>query len=291
MVSASTFGRRVVALVLSWICVALILVGAILLTTDRLVGTPQRFAATVLATVSTPSVDQSLAVSAVNEDASHSNLAIRKVMQQHRGVLVAAFVRTMKSAAVVAEARSVVVRLYRNAIRKHPQVVNLRPLIIQFTSPWHDAFPRVRRVPGGMASQINVNAKGLKTIGSISRSWGKLAWLELLAGLLGAVLIARFLIRGHRKQLWSVGTIVGEPAVGLLVIGELGHHAFSVIHLGSNTGRILVASVVSRVAGALVEMALLLLACDVAILLIWHLLTVYGRRHGATTASISSRSL
>jgi hypothetical protein len=291
MVSASTLARRVVALVLSWVCVALILVGGILQTTEGLVGTPQRFAATVLATVSTPSVDQSLAVSAVSEDASNSNLAIRQALQQHRGVLEAAFVRTMNSAKVLAQARAVFVRMYRNADRKHPQAVNLRPLIIQFTSPWHDAVPRVRRVPGGMASQINVSAKGLKTIGSISRSWGKLAWLLLLAGLLGAVLIARFLIRGHRKQLWSVGTIIGEPAVGLLAIAELGRHAISVIHLGSNTARLLVASVVSRVAGALAVTALLLLACDLAILLIWHALTLYRRRHGAATAALPSRSL
>jgi hypothetical protein len=142
-----------------------------------------------------------------------------------------------------------------------------------------------------MAPQIEVRAKGLKAVGSISQSLGTVAWLGLLAGLLGAVLIARFLIRGHRKQLWSVGTIIGEPAAGLLVIAELGRHATSVIHLGSDTGRLLVGSVVSRVAGALVETAILLLVLDLAILLLWHSLTVFRRRHVAARAVIPRQSL
>ena len=291
MVSAATLGRRILALVLSWVCVALILVGGILQTTEGLVGTPQRFAATVVATAWTPRVEQSLATSAVNEVAANSNLAIRQAVQQHRGLLETAFVRTMNSAKVGAEARAVLARLYREASSNHTQAVNLRPLIVQFTSAWHDADPRVPKIPEGMAPQIEVRAKGLKTVGSISQSLGTIAWLGLLAGLLGAVLIARFLIRGHRKQLWSVGTIIGEPALGLLVIAELGRHATSVIHLGSSTGRLLVGSLVSHVAGALVETALLLLVLDLAILLLWHSLTVFRRRHDAARAAIPRRSL
>jgi len=289
VVSAATLGRRILALVLSWVCVALILVGGILQTTEGLVGTPQRFAATVIATASTPSVERSLATSAVNEVAANSDLAIRQAVQQHRGLLEAAFVRTMNSAKVRAEARAVAARLYRVASNSQAQAVNLRPLIVQFTSALHDADPRVPTTPAGMAPQIEVRAKGLKTVGSISRSLGTIAWLGLLVGLLGAVLVARFLIRGHRKQLWSVGTIIGEPAVGLLVIAELGRHATSVIHLGSNTGRLLVGSLVSRISGALAGAALLLLVLDLAILLLWHSLTVFRRRHGATPAAIPRR--
>jgi hypothetical protein len=286
MVAAATLGRRILALVLSWVCVALILVGAILQTTEGLVGTPRRFATTVLATASTPSVEKSLAKTAVNEVAANSSLAIRQIVQQHRGLLETAFVRAMNSAEVGAEARAVFVRLYRQASNKHTQAVNLRPLILQFTTAWHNADHQVPKIPGGLAPQIDVRAKGLKTVGTISRSLGTLAWLGLLAGLLGAVFIARFLIRGHRKQLWSVGTIIGEPALGLLVIGELGRHATSVIHLGSNTGRLLVGSVVARVAGALVEAALLLLALDLVILVIWHSLTLFRRGRGAATGAV-----
>jgi hypothetical protein len=286
MVSAATFGRRVLALVLSWICVALILVGSILQTTEGLVGTPQRFAATVIASATTPSVEKSLATSAVDEVAADSNPGISEIVQQHRGLLESIFVSTMNSSAVDAQARSIFVRLYRAASSDSSQTVNLRPLIVQFTSAWHDAIPRVREIPGGLTPQVNVRAKGLKTVGSISKSLGTIAWLGLLAGLFGAVLIARFLIRGHRKQLWSVGTIIGEPAVGLLVIGELGHHAISVIHLGSNTGRLLVASVVSRVSGALVEAALLVLALDLVVLLVWHSLSVFLRRRGAASSAL-----
>jgi hypothetical protein len=291
MVSAATLGRRALALVLSWVCVALILVGGILQTTEGLVGTPRRFATTVLATASTPSVEQSLAKAAVNEVAADSNVTIGQIVQQHRGLLETAFVRAMNSAQVGAEARAVFVRLYREASRKHTQAVNLRPLIVQFTAAWHSADPQVPKIPEGLAPQIDVRAKGLKTVGRISRSLGTIAWLGLLAGLLGAVFIARFLIRGHRKQLWSVGTIIGEPAIGLLVIGELGRHATSVIHLGSDTGRLLVGSVVSRVAGALAETALLLLALDLLILLLWHSLTVFRRRRGAAPAAVPKQSL
>jgi hypothetical protein len=290
MASAATFGRRVIALVLSWICVALILVGSILQTTEGLVGTPQRFAATVIASATTPSVEKSLATSAVDEVAADSNPGISEIVQQHRGLLESIFVSTMNSSDVDAQARSIFVRLYRAASSDRSQTVNLRPLIVQFTSAWHDAIPRVRKIPGGLAPQIDVRAKGLKTVGSISKSLGTIAWLGLLAGLLGAVLIARFLIRGHRKQLWSVGTIIGEPAVGLLVIGELGRHAISVIHLGSNTGRLLVDSVVSRVSGALVDAALLLLALDLVVLLVWHLLSAFLRRRGAASSALPRQS-
>src|ERR1017187_4660792 len=188
MVSAATLGRRILALVLSWVCVALILVGGILQTTEGLVGTPQRFAATVVATAWTPRVEQSLATSAVNEVAANSNLAIRQAVQQHRGLLETAFVRTMNSAKVGAEARAVLARLYREASSNHTQAVNLRPLIVQFTSAWHDADPRAPQIPDGMGPQIEVRAKGLKAVGSISQSLGTIAWLGLLAGLLGAVL-------------------------------------------------------------------------------------------------------
>jgi hypothetical protein len=280
----------VLALVLSWVCVALILVGGILQTTEGLVGTSQRFAATAIATASSPSVERSLAASAVNEVAASSDLAVRHAIEQHRGLLEAAFVNTMNSPRVLAEAREVIARLYRAASSSQIQVVNLRPLIVQFTLAMHDADHRVPKIPAGMAPQIEVRAKGLKTVGTISRSLGTIAWLGLLAGLLGAILVARFLIRGHRNQLWSVGTIIGEPAAGLLAIAELGRHATSLIHLGSNTGRLLVGSLVSRIAGALAGTAILLLVLDLAILLLWHSLTVFRRRHGATPAAIPDES-
>jgi hypothetical protein len=291
VVTTATFGRRILALVLGWICVALILVGAILQTTEGLVGTPKRFADTVVATASTPSVERSLAKSAVNEVAEDSNVAIRHVIRQNRLLLETAFVLTMNTSRVQAEARRVVARLYRVASSKHSRAVNLRPLLVQFTSAMHDVDPRVPRIPQSMAPQVDLRASGLKEVGNISRSLGTIAWLGLLAGLLGAVFIARFLIRGHRKQLWSVGTIIGEPAIGLLVIAELGRHAISVIHLGSTTGRLLVSSVVSRISGALLEMALILLALDLVILITWQLLTVFRRHRSATLAVVQTRSL
>jgi hypothetical protein len=288
--SAATIGRRALALVLGWVCVALILVGAILQTTEGLVGTPRRFAATVVATASTPSVERSLAASAVNELAANSNSAVRLAVRQHRGLLEDAFVDTMNNKKVLRDARAVVARLYRAGSSSGSQAINLRPLIVLFTTALHDADARVPRIPAGLAPQIEVKAKGLKTVGSISKSLGTIAWLGLLAGLLGAVLIARLLIRGHRKQLWSVGTIIGEPAVGLLVIAELGRHAISVIHIGSNTGRLLVASLVSRVAGALARMALLLLVVDLAVLMTWQALSMYRRRRPSTSSTHPSRS-
>jgi hypothetical protein len=290
MVTTGTLGRRALALVLGWVCVALILVGAILQTTEGLVGTPKRFATTVVATATTPSVERSLATSAVNEVASDSDVAVSQVIEQHRGLLEKAFVLTMNSERFRREAHSVVARLYRAASSTHSRAVNFRPIIVQLITALHDADSQVPRVPAGMAPQIDVKANGLRTVGTISRSLGTIAWLGLLAGLLGAVMVARFLIRGHRKQLWSVGTIIGEPAIGLLLIAELGRHATSVIHLGSNTGRLLVGSLVSHIAGALAEMALLLLALDLAILLIWHSLTVILRRRSATPSADPLRS-
>jgi len=276
--------------VLSWVCVALILVGAILVTTEGLVGTPKRFANTVVATASTPGVERSLATSAVDELAANSDPAVRRAIEQHRGLLETVFASTMNSEDVQAEARAVVAHLYRAASSTHVGAVNLRPLILQFTSALHKVVARVPRIPAGMAPQIEVRAKGLKTVGTISRSLGTIAWLGLLAGLLGAVMVARFLIRGHRKQLWSVGTIIGEPAIALLFIAVLGQHATSVIHLGTETGRLLVGSVVSHVAGALIKVALLLLALDLVIVLGWQLMTVFQRRRGPAPATAATGS-
>jgi len=268
-------------MVLSWVCVGLILVGSILLTTDRLIGTPQRFGATVVATVLTPGVERALAASAVDEVAANSTGAIRQVVVQQRGVLEAAFVRTLNSERVRGQALAVATRLYQVASSGSTQSVNLRPLIVQFTAALHQVVPRVPAIPSGLQPQIEVRAKGLKSVGSISKSIGTLAWLGLIAGLLGGVLIARFLIRGHRKQLWSVGAIIGEPAVGLLVIAEFGRHATAAIHLGSNTGRLLIGSLVTRIAGALVGVALMLLALDLVVLICWQSLSVFRRRSGS----------
>jgi hypothetical protein len=248
------------------------------------VGTPQRFADTVIATTLTPTVERSLAASAVNEVAANSGVAVRQTIDRHRGQLESAFIRALNSERLQTDARTVIARLYREASSNRTQAVNFRPLIVQYTAALHDVDPRVPRVPTGLAPQVEVRAKELNTVGRISKSFGSIAWLGLLAGLLGAVLVARFLIRGHRKQLWSVGTVIGEPAVGLMVIAELGRHATSVIHLGSDTGRLLVGSLVSRVAGALIGTALFLLGLDLVILLLWQTLTVLLRRRNASTS-------
>lgn len=278
MATVGTLGRRILALVLGWVCVALILAGGILHTTESLVGTPQAFANTAVATVTEPSVEQAVSVSAVNEISASSTPAVARILAAHATAFQGAIVLTLNEPRIQAEARTLLAQMYQLADSDSPASVNLRPLIVDFTSSLHSRDRAVPAVPPGLEPRVEVQASGLKKLGSLSTSLNGFATWGFAVGLLGAFLIARFLIRGHRKQLWSVGTLIGEPAIGLLFIGVLGHHAGSVVHLGSSTGRLIVTSLLARISNSLEHTALLLLLLDAVVVLAWQTASVIHRR-------------
>ena len=272
--------RRVGAVVLAAVCALLLISSGIVHALGSVGGSSGQVASTVVAIASSPGVEKAISVAAINDISQRSSPNVQAVIAKERPALQADIVRTLNTASTQALLRSDVQQGYDAFTSSSGGSVNLRPLILLFTTSLHKTTPAIPLIPVDLSNTV-VHIKAHKSFGSVSHSLNVMAWIELVLGLIGAVLVARFLVRRHRNQLTLLGVTIGAPAVVLLVVATVTNHLTRRIHPGNQSGRVILSNLVYRFDSSLRVDALVLLIIDVVAVGGWYLL--HRLQHQRTT--------
>ena len=259
-----------------------LLTSGVLRTADDLVGTPKNLANTVISTATARDVERNLADSILTNIAKNSTPGVRALIDKQRAHMKAAIIRAMNEKANQALVRQYLERFYNVFTSDKGGSINIRPVILRFTSVVHRVDPSVPTLPSKLKKSV-VHVKAVKGARELARTLGPAAWLGTLLGLLGAVIAARFLVRRRKLRPWAVGVTIGLPALLLFVVADVTRSRADTFHLGTSTARILVRQMIYRVDNGLTSSAIFLLVTDLLIVAVWLVLARLSRRRAAPT--------
>ncbi len=259
-----------------------LLTSGVLRTVEGLVGTAKNFANTVISTATARGVERNLAVSIVTNISKNSTPGVRALIDKERRPMETAIVRAINEKANQAIVRRYLERFYNAFISDKGGSINIRPVILRFTSVLHQVDPSIPSLPSKLKKSV-VHVKAVKVAGELSRTLGPAAWLGMLLGLLGSVIAARFLVRRRRLRSWAVGVTIGLPALLLLVVADVTRSRAGTFHLGTSTARILARQMIYRVDNGLTSSAIFLFVAGLLIVGSWLALASLSRRRAAPT--------
>lgn len=259
-----------------------LLTSGVLRTVDGLVGTSKNFANTVISTATARGVERSLAVSIVNNISENSTPGVRALIDKERRQMETAIIRAINEKTNQAIVRQYLERFYSAFTSDKGGSINIRPVILRFTSVLHQVDSSVPTLPSKLKKSV-VHVKAVKGARELARTLGPAAWLGTLLGLAGAVIAARFLVRRRKLRPWAVGVTIGLPALLLFVVAYVTRSRAGTFHLGTSTARILVRQMIYRVDNGLTSSAIFLFVAGLLIVGSWLVLARLSRRRVAPT--------
>ena len=266
--SGGSILRRIGALVLNLLFIAMLLFSAFFHAANALVGTPQRAANVLLSATLAPGVDTAIATTACSDIAQHSTPAAASALNADPAKCQATIVATMHQPATRLLVRVEIQRAYHLIESGQPGQIDLAPLLNRFTADLYQAFPAIPK--GSLLPQSGYifTVKQHRPV-SISGALTTVGWVLYVLGVLGAVLVARFLVRRIRPQLISVGSTIGVPAIVTLLVGLRTASAARAVHYVDPTAKILVTKTAQQVGSTIAHNAVILLVTDVVVVLGW----------------------
>jgi hypothetical protein len=267
LVTGGNIARRVVAVLLCLLMMAVLAISALLHAAYTVVGTPAGASDAFVAVVTSNSVAPVIAVAALKDISAKSPAPVQQVIAANTASLEAVIVTTIHSSAVQTQLRSDMNVAYRDFTSGTGGDVNLAPLVGLFTTQLHAANPDIPASPAALNANLvlTIQPRPKVKVGSGLNLW---AWILTAVGLLGTVLIARFLIRHKNIQLLAVGLVIGIPGIVLLSAGHAANRT-NWHHYTSATGQIILVNTVHHIGSVVADQGLVLIVAAAAIIVIW----------------------
>jgi hypothetical protein len=197
---------------------------------------------------------------------------------------------TIASAPVRSLLRTDVTEIYSDLKNRVPGTINLQPLVQQFLTPLHAANANISATPATYATSYLWHIRRPPGGGNFT-GLGRWGWILTLIGLLGVILVTRFLLRHRWVKMLGLFLTVGIPGIFLALIGASAAKRASNIHVNSSDNPIYVAVLkgVLRRAGTVLEgQGLILIVIAAALMLIWSgIWMITGRRTGGAQPATS----
>jgi hypothetical protein len=284
---AGTIIRRIAALLANLLCVAMLLVGVIMHSASGIISSPREASNAFIGVVLSPTVDQQIATAIVSDIAAHSTPAAATQLHAHRARAEAAVLATMHAPRTQTIVRADVALAYHIITSGSGGTINLTLLVDQFTSALYRAIPTI---PAGSllyATDFSVTFHPHRPI-NVASGLDVTGWMLVALGLTGAVLVARFLVRGTRRQLISVGGAIGLPALIAIGLGAGSQSLKRQIHYGDPSAETIIGHVLDHVASRIAMAGIVLALIDVAIVAIWAAIAALTHRGVRRTPRASS---
>lgn len=192
--------------------------GGVVNIASGIVSSSDDVANNVLAVVTSLNVRTAVAAKLVNQlqgdSSSHTHLAFT----QHHAQFVAAIENVIVDPTTQQIARADIIEMYNAVSLGSRAVINLRPLLTQFTQALHRVDPQINARPNGL-KHVRAVIKAKKTPLHLVDHLVLVDVLLMVLGLVGATLATTYLVRGRRWQYWTIGLTFALPTLLLLALG------------------------------------------------------------------------
>lgn len=263
--------RRLSALILSLLMMVLLLVGGVFRVADTLVGTPTVAADTFLSIVTVPTVSSQIAAAVVDDFIAHSSPSVSAVLNSDHAKFDYAIVNAINKPATQAVVRADVERAYEFVKSGTGGTLSLAPLVTIFAASLHQADHAIPVSPSAYSFKYNFTVSPNRSHGSFGHL-SATAWALSIVGVLGAILVARFLVHARTWKLLTVGLVIGLPGLALFVAGNLANNTKHHFHYSSQTGTVVATTVLHHVGNTLAVNGVILMGVAAAVILGWSML-------------------
>jgi hypothetical protein len=276
--------RRIVAVLLCLIMIFLLIAGAALHTAYAVVGSPDTAADTFLSVVTSKTVTPAIATAALQDIAKHSTPAAYDAIQANSAQFEAIIVQTIESPAAQTLARADIKAAYQDFKSGSGGQVDTSPLVALFTQRLHTANAAMPASPSALGTNLVVDIQP-RTKVNFGKDLNTLAWIFSVIGVVGTLLIARFLVRHKNIQLLVVGLVIGVPGLIIFGLGERASKLNSRANYTTATGRVVVDDIINRIGHTVADEGLVLVAVAAGVILIWLGLRLVRRDSNRSTAA------
>lgn len=276
--TAATVFRRIGAVLLGLVMIVLLIFGSVIRVAHDLVGTPSGSSTILLAVVQNNTTATAIATQVVKQVEDDSSPANATIIANNAAALEQTVITTIESAPISTQVRADVTQLWNLADSGDAGTVNFRPIVTTVLDAMHATNAAVSTdactYTTNPACSATNNAGFQLTLKShsalnLNSRTNVLAWVFTLLGIIGALLLARFMVRHRSLQLTFVGLVIGVPALMLLAIGGSLKNAASRFHNSSAVANSVIDAALNRVGKSVTNQGLLLLIVTLAVLAIW----------------------
>jgi hypothetical protein len=264
--------RRVVAVLLSLFIIGFLFVSATFHAAVTLVGTPANTANTFLAVVDSSSVPKAIAAQAVAAIANNAPANDQQKIMKDELSLETVFTQTLVSAKVTKVVRNDIDMIWGAYQSGSPLTLPLTNLVEDFLLPLHASLSSVpanwHDYANTSPGSFTITMERHTPVGS-EHSYALFAWILSIAGVLGAVLVARFMVRHRPLQLIYIGLVVGIPGVLLFGLGRSNGDVQNYFKNLSPVTKAVLTPVLGRVGTDVMDQGAILMVVAAGIILIW----------------------
>ena len=283
--------RRISAILIALVLMTILMIGAQFRWASSVVNSSTSTSTFLLSIVTPTPVATALAAAALNDVEQHSSATVAAAIQSDHVRLQQALVTTIQSPATQKMVRIIVAQVYTSFKNGTTTTVDLRPLVSQFTSALHKVNSAV---PAAAPFSITnyktiVNRKSQKI--NLAGALGTVGTVLTVIGCLGAILIARFMVRNRTLRLVMVGSTIGLPGLLLLGFGLRLNSLKTLVHDQSATAKVLINNSLSIVGKRIENSGLVLIVIAVAVVIAWIGCRMVNDRRIGTPSAISVSSM
>lgn len=279
--------RRIFATLLLGVCCLILLLAGVASTASSIGGSGSSVADTVLAVAINPDVREAVATKLVDQIQSDTDASTSRIITARKAQFIRALESVIGQSATQRLARQDLVNLYNATSSQKPYVLNLRPLLYQFTRAMHAIDPQISAQPKGL-QHSEVTIKGRKTPLHLAKS---LFLAELVLFILGAgilTLTTRFLIRNRRVQYWAWVLTFGLPGVLLIALGIAAQSVAGDLNLSDASAKVIARQAGQHLSTDVIESGVVLVLMGGVALLIWTLTRKWRSPRMATSTESSA---
>lgn len=268
---ASDIFRRIAA-VLAAIVIAVVLFLSVLGHAGNSLLSSKTSVANLTVTAISTNTAKADITNAVMTDIEAANPATARTSILAHAAALESDVRTEITAAPVRSiVRADVERIYTDLRTGTADTINLQPLVQPFLTTLHQTDPAVSDVPATYATSYLWHIRKSTGIGR-ARKLQPLAWILTLVGLLGALVVTRFLLRHRPVKLIGIFVMIGLPGVAAALLGLGVSRAASRRGVNGSNNHLYAAvlkALLGRVGSVVSDQGLLLFVVALGVMLVW----------------------
>lgn len=263
--------RRIAAVLAAIVVAAVLIVSAAAHAADSFLSTKTHVASEMVTALSTNTAKTDITNAAMSDiEAANPNVAAT-LTPAETDALESDIRSEITAPPVQSIVRTDVERIYTDLRTGTADTINLQPLVQPFLAKLHRADPAVSDVPSTYATSYLWHIRKSTGIGR-THKLQDLAWILTLVGLLGALAVARFLLRHRPVKLIGIFVMIGLPGLGAALIGVAVSRAPSRKGFSGSNNHLYTAvlkALLGRVGTVLIAQGLVLLLVALAVMALW----------------------
>jgi hypothetical protein len=270
--AAGNVWRRIAALLVSVVMMVILLFGTFGHIASHVLGSSKNASDFIIGVATTPSVSTAIADQALQTIGDREGAAVAASISSHHTALVAAITQVINSSSTQVTFRSDIYHLYNIIHSGSGGTVNFAPLAQALVNQMHQTDPSIPADTSVIGDKFVVHIKSGRRVATGFGGIG--AWLAIVLALIGAVLVARFLVRHPIRQLVCVGLTIALPGFLELLIGAAAKRTVTNWHAGSSTAKALIEHVVDKISSQVTEFGLGLVVVAIGVVIVWMVIRV-----------------